>query len=60
MINQYLTADIFVLPSLVEGMAIAHLEAMAFGLPVITTPNCGSVISDSREGFIIPIRDPEN
>ena len=59
MINQYLNADIFVLPSLVEGMAIAHLEAMAFGLPVITTPNCGSIISNSKEGFIIPIRDPE-
>ena len=40
-------------------MALAHLEAMAFGLPVITTPNCGSVISNSKEGFIIPIRDSE-
>lgn len=59
MINQYLNADIFVLPTLVEGMAIAHLEAMAFGIPVITTPNCGSIISNSKEGFIIPIRDPE-
>ena len=58
-IYQYLTADVFVLPTLVEGMAIAHLEAMAFGLPIITTPNCGSVISDSREGFIVPIKDSQ-
>lgn len=57
-IYQYLTADIFVLPTLVEGMALAHLEAMACGVPVITTPNCGSVISNSKEGYIVPIRDP--
>ena len=56
-IYQYLTADIFVLPTLAEGMAIAHLEAMACGLPIITTPNCGSVVSNSKEGFIVPIRD---
>ncbi len=59
LIYQYLTSDVFVLPTLVEGMAVSHLEAMAFGLPVITTPNCGSVISDSEEGFIVPIRDPQ-
>ena len=58
-IYQYLNADIFVLPTLVEGMAIVHLEAMACGLPVITTPNCGSVVSDSKEGFIIPIRNSQ-
>ena len=59
LIYQYLTSDVFVLPTLVEGMAVAHLEAMASGIPVITTPNCGSVISHSEEGFIVPIRDPQ-
>ena len=38
-------------------MALVHLEAMACGLPVITTLNCGSIVSNSKEGFIIPIRD---
>jgi glycosyltransferase involved in cell wall biosynthesis len=38
-------------------MALVHLEAMACGVPVITTPNCGSVIRDGVDGFIVPIRD---
>jgi glycosyltransferase involved in cell wall biosynthesis len=30
---------------------------MACGVPVITTPNCGSVVRDGVDGFIVPIRD---
>jgi len=52
-------ADVFVLPSLCEGSATAIYEAMAAGLPVITTPNAGSVVRDGVDGFIVPIRDPE-
>lgn len=52
-------ADIFVYPSLYEGSAIAIYEALASGLPVITTPNNGSRITDGVEGFIVPIRDVE-
>ena len=32
---------------------------MSFGLPVITTPYCGSVIENNKEGFIVPIRNSE-
>ena len=32
-------------------------EAMAAGLPVITTPNSGSVVRDGTDGFIVPVRD---
>ncbi len=50
-------ADVFVLPSLHEGSAMATNEAMASGLPVIVTPNAGSIARDGIEGFIVPIRD---
>jgi glycosyltransferase involved in cell wall biosynthesis len=50
-------ADVFVYPSLHEGSAIAIYEALASGLPVITTPNSGSVVRDGVEGFVVPIRN---
>jgi glycosyltransferase involved in cell wall biosynthesis len=56
--REFASADIFVLPTLAEGCATAHLEALAYGLPVITTPNCGPVSRDGVEGFIVPVRDP--
>jgi glycosyltransferase involved in cell wall biosynthesis len=53
------TADAFVYPSLHEGSALAIYEALACGLPVITTLNAGSVVRDGIEGAIVPIRDVE-
>jgi len=55
----YQQADIFVLPSIEEGSALVTYEAMACGLPVVTTPNAGSVVRDGVEGFIVSIRDPD-
>lgn len=57
--QEFRRADVFVLPTLAEGMALVHLEAMACGIPVITTPHCGSVVRDGLEGFIVPIRDSQ-
>ena len=57
--EEFRQADIFVLPTLAEGMALVHLEAMACGVPVITTPHCGSVVRDGTDGFIVPIRDAD-
>jgi len=56
--KEFLTADVFVLPTLCEGFGLVHLEALASGVPVITTPNCGSVVRDAIDGFIVPTRDP--
>lgn len=57
----YNQCDVFVLPSLEEGLAMVTLQAMACGLPVICTPNTGIenvITTDGAEGFLIPIRDP--
>lgn len=51
--------DVFVFPSLHEGSARVIYEALACGLPVITTPNSGSVVRDGIDGFIVAIRDVE-
>jgi len=57
--REFQNADVFVLPSLVEGFGLALIEAMSFGVPVITTPNGGGpdLIQHGRNGFIVPIRD---
>lgn len=56
-VNQYQQADVFILPSLEEGSALVNYEAMACGLPVITTFNSGSVTRNGMDGFII---QPQN
>jgi len=55
----YDQSDVFVLPTLSDGFAITQLEALAHGLPVITTPNCGRIVEDGITGFIIPVREPQ-
>ena len=55
-ISQYLNqADVFALPSLSEGMSLAGLEALASGLPLLCTKNCGvnDLIIDGYNGWII-------
>lgn len=49
-------ADVLVLPSLAEGCALVVLEALASGLPVVVTPNTGSLefVRDRCEGFVVP------
>lgn len=56
-VEAYRQADVFVFPSVEEGSALVTYEALACGLPVVTTPNAGSVVRDGVEGFIVPIRD---
>lgn len=55
----YQWADLFLLPSLCEGSATAVYEALAAGLPVVTTVNTGTVVRDGEEGFIVPIRSSD-
>jgi hypothetical protein len=57
MAENYAWADVFLLPSICEGSATVCYEALAAGLPVITTENAGSVVRDGVEGFIVPARN---
>ena len=49
-------ADIFIMPSLWEGMSVMLLEAMAAGTPIIATDVSGSreLITDAENGFLVP------
>jgi glycosyltransferase involved in cell wall biosynthesis len=49
----YLWADVFLFPSVCEGSAAVVYEALAHGLPVVCTPNTGSVVKDGVDGLIV-------
>ena len=61
MADCYRWADVVVLPTISDTFGLAILEAMAFGVPVITTANSGGreVIRPGVDGWLVPIRDPQ-
>lgn len=60
MVRLFEDADLFVLPTRADSHAIASLEAMATGLPVVTTPVGGvvDVVEDGVTGYLVPRDDP--
>lgn len=52
-------SDIFVLPTLFEGMSNAIIEAMAAGVPVITTdiPENRDLIENEKTGILFPVKN---
>ena len=55
----YARHDIFVFPSLFEGLPIVLLEAMATGMPVVTTETCGmkDVVENEYNGLLVKPAD---
>lgn len=56
----YNEADIFIFPTIEDGFAAVLTQALAAGLPVICTTNCGGpdIIREGETGWILPIRSP--
>src|SRR5438552_1556079 len=55
----YRNADIFILPTLSDGFALAQLEAQAHGLPVIASQRCGEVVHDGINGIVLDEPTPD-
>ena len=57
--EEFNSAAVFVLPSLVESFGMVTCEAMACGIPVIVSENCGMQPRNGIDGFVVPARDIE-
>jgi len=62
LLHQFSSSHIFLFPTMGEGFGLVLLEAMASGLPVITTENCGGkdIVVNEQNGFIIPVGDTKS
>ncbi len=58
----YNWADVFVMPSLNEGMSNNLLEALASGLPVLMTPTGGAeeLVNNGKNGYLIKMKDVDS
>ncbi|WP_373551437.1 glycosyltransferase family 4 protein [Haliscomenobacter sp.] len=57
--KQYQQYDALVLPSIFEGFGLVIVEALAAGLPVITTSHTfgPNIIQEGKNGYLVPIRN---
>lgn len=59
-IQHFQSCGAFLLPSLAEGSATVIYEALACGVPVICSEQCGSVINHKEDGWLFDISDFDN
>ena len=62
LVQYYKAADLFALPTREDIWGLVINEAMAYGLPVITTDKCVAgleLVEDGVNGYIIPTEDSE-
>ena len=57
--REYENADLFILPSYLEGSAMVTVEALNFGLPAIVTEQSGSFITSGIDGYVCEAGDIE-
>jgi len=50
----YQLADVFLFPTLSDGFGLTQLEAQAWQLPIIASENCGKVVVDGVNGWLLP------
>ena len=57
--DRYRESDLFVFPSVNEGLAQVLFEAMSSGLAVVASDHSGAddLVTEGKEGFIVPARD---
>ena len=56
----YMASDLFVLPAREDIWGLVINEAMAYGLPVVTTDKCIAgleLVKNYKNGFIVPVED---
>ncbi|MBI4153741.1 glycosyltransferase family 4 protein [Candidatus Woesearchaeota archaeon] len=58
-IDAFQSADVFVFPTLYEGFGIVFLEAMAAGLPIVTTDTAGNseIVRHGENGLLVKPKD---
>jgi glycosyltransferase involved in cell wall biosynthesis len=56
LLDAYQTSDLFVFPSVAEGFGHVLIEAMACGLPILSTTRTAAVdlVTEGRDGFVVP------
>lgn len=61
LVDIYLSSDLFVFSSLIEGQPNVLLEAQAAGLPIVATyaPGNLDVVEEGKTGFLVPVKYPE-
>lgn len=61
LLDLYRSASVFALPSDEEGFGMVLLEAMACGVPVVSTRSGGpdGIITDGKDGYLVPLDDAE-
>lgn len=62
LVKYYQAADLFVLPTREDIWGLVINEAMAYGLPVVTTDRCVAgleLVEDGVNGYLVPVDDPD-